>query len=128
MNLFITTQGFAKISMLTTVIGAVINIILDPIFIFVFHKGVAGAAIATLISQVLTFILNVAYIKKFKSIQLSKDSFKLKAEVCKKVSMLGVSSFITQMSIVCVMAAENNLLGKYGAIPTMRHFDVFKGE
>ena len=53
--------------------------------------------------------------KAFYDIQLSKDSFKLKAEVCKKVSMLGVSSFITQMSIVVVMAFENNLLGKYGA-------------
>ncbi len=51
MNPFITTQGFAKISMMTTVIGAVINIILDPIFIFVFHLGVRGAALATVLSQ-----------------------------------------------------------------------------
>ena len=115
LNSIIRADGNPKFAMTSMVTGAILNTILDPIFIFVFHKGVAGAAIATVISQVLTFILNVAYIKKFKSIQLSKDSFKLKAEVCKKVSMLGVSSFITQMSIVCVMAAENNLLGKYGA-------------
>ena len=115
LNSIIRADGNPKYAMTSMVTGAILNTILDPIFIFVFHKGVAGAAIATVISQVLTFILNVAYIKKFKSIQLSKDSFKLKAEVCKKVSMLGVSSFITQMSIVCVMAAENNLLGKYGA-------------
>ena len=115
LNSIIRADGNPKFAMTSMVTGAILNTILDPIFIFKFDMGVAGAAIATVISQVLTFILNVAYIKKFKSIQLSKESFKLKAEVCKKVSMLGVSSFITQMSIVCVMAAENNLLGKYGA-------------
>ena len=108
-------DGSPKYSMISMVSGAILNTILDPIFIFVFHKGVEGAALATVISQILTFVLNVAYIKRFKSIKLSKESFKLKANVCKKVSALGISSFITQMSIVCVMTAENNLLGKYGA-------------
>lgn len=55
--------------MTSMVTGAILNTILDPIFIFVFHKGVEGAAIATVISQILTFILNVAYVKKFKSIK-----------------------------------------------------------
>ena len=115
LNSIIRADGNPKFAMMSMVAGAILNTILDPIFIFKFDMGVAGAAIATVISQVLTFVLNVAYIKKFKSIQLSKESFKLKAGVCKKVSMLGISSFITQMSIVCVMTAENNLLGKYGA-------------
>ena len=115
LNSIIRADGSPKYSMISMVSGAILNTILDPIFIFVLHKGVEGAAIATVISQILTFILNVAYIKKFKSIKLSKESFKLKANVCKKVSALGISSFITQMSIVCVMTAENNLLGKYGA-------------
>lgn len=115
LNSIIRADGSPKYAMFSMVTGAILNTILDPIFIFVFHKGVAGAAIATVISQVLTFALNVAYIKRFKSIKLSRESFKLKAGVCRKVSMLGISSFITQMSIVCVMTAENNLLGKYGA-------------
>ena len=115
LNSIIRADGNPKFAMTSMVTRAILNTILDPIFIFVFHKGVAGAAIATVISQVLTFVLNVAYIKRFKSIKLSRESFKLKAGVCRKVSMLGISSFITQMSIVCVMTAENNLLGKYGA-------------
>ncbi len=115
LNSIIRADGSPKYSMTSMLAGAILNTILDPIFIFVFHKGVAGAAIATVISQILTFVLNVAYIKRFKSIKLDKDSIKLRSNVCKKVSALGISSFITQMSIVCVMTAENNLLGKAGA-------------
>lgn len=115
LNSIIRADGSPKYSMASMLAGAILNTILDPIFIFVFHKGVAGAAIATVISQILTFVLNVAYIKRFKSIKLDRDSIKLRPNVCKKVSALGISSFITQMSIVCVMTAENNLLGKAGA-------------
>ena len=115
LNSIIRADGSPKYSMTSMIAGAILNTILDPIFIFVFHKGVAGAAIATVISQILTFVLNVAYIKRFKSIKLDRDSIKLRPNVCKKVSALGISSFITQMSIVCVMTAENNLLGKAGA-------------
>ena len=115
LNSIIRADGSPKYSMFSMVIGAVLNTILDPIFIFMLHKGVEGAAIATVISQIVTFILNIAYIRKFKSIKITKECLKLKSGVCKKISMLGISSFITQMSIVCVMTAENNLLGKYGA-------------
>ena len=115
LNSIIRADGSPKYSMTTMVLGAILNIILDPIFIFVFKMGIKGAAIATVISQILTFGLNVLYIKKFKSIKISKQSFKLKANVVEKVTTLGISSFITQMSIVFVMAVENNLLGKYGA-------------
>lgn len=115
LNSIIRADGSPKYSMVSMVSGAVLNTILDPIFIFVLHKGVEGAAIATVLSQMLTFVLNLAYIKRFKTIKLSKESFKLNGAVCKKVATLGISSFITQMSIVCVMTAENNLLGRYGA-------------
>ena len=115
LNSIIRADGSPKYSMTSMLAGAVLNTILDPIFIFIFHKGVEGAAFATLISQILTFVLNVAYVKRFKSIKLDKDSIKLRPNVCKKVTALGISSFITQMSIVCVMTAENNLLGKAGA-------------
>ena len=114
LNSIIRADGSPKYSMISMVAGAVLNTILDPIFIFVFHQGVAGAAIATVISQILTFVLNVVYIKKFKTIKISKECFKLKSSVCKKIATLGISSFITQMSFVCVITVENNLLGKYG--------------
>ncbi len=115
LNSIIRADGSPKYSMMSMVSGAILNTILDPVFIFVFNKGVEGAAMSTLVSQVLTFALNIVYIRKFKSIKLTKESLKLKSNVCKKIATLGISSFITEMSIVCVMTAENNLLGKYGA-------------
>ncbi|MCI8309126.1 MAG: MATE family efflux transporter [Clostridia bacterium] len=115
LNSIIRADGSPKYSMTSMVSGAVLNTILDPIFIFVLKKGVEGAAVATVIAQILTFILNILYIKKFKSINLNKDCFKLKFGIVKKIIMLGISSFITQMSFVIVSAVINNLLGKYGA-------------
>ena len=115
LNSIIRADGNPKYAMISMVLGAVLNVILDPIFIFVLKMGVVGAAIATIMSQFLTFIINVRYIKKFKSIELDKEKFKLKSSVGKKVLTLGISSFITQMSFVLVMAVENNLLAKYGA-------------
>lgn len=115
LNSIIRADSSPAYAMKTMILGAVLNIILDPIFIFVFHMGVRGAAIATVISQFVTFILNILYLKKFKSIKLSKKKFKFDKSVALKVSTLGISSFITQISIVLVIAFENNLLSKYGA-------------
>ena len=114
LNSIIRADGSPKYAMTSMVTGAILNIILDPIFIFVFHMGVEGAAIATIISQIFTFIMNIFYLKKFKSIQLDKENFKLQLATVRKVSSLGISSFITQMSFVVVIAVENNLLSKYG--------------
>ena len=115
LNSMIRADGSPKFAMTSMLTGAILNTILDPIFIFIFKWGVQGAAAATVIAQIITFLLNIFYIKKFKSIELTKDSFKLNGAFVKKLSLLGISSFITQMSIVFVMGAENNLLGKYGA-------------
>lgn len=115
LNSIIRADGSPKYAMISMLIGAIANIILDPIFIFVFKMSVEGAALATIISQFLTFIINVFYIKKFKSIKITKKDIKLKLSTIKTISVLGISSFITQMSIVLVMAFENNLLGKFGA-------------
>lgn len=115
LNSIIRADGSPKYAMTSMVLGAILNIILDPILIFVFKMGVEGAAIATILSQFITFILNVLYIKKFKSITLNKESFKIKLDIAKRVVTLGISSFITQMSFVFVVAVENNLLAKYGA-------------
>ena len=82
MNPFITTQGFAKISMMTTVIGAVINIILDPIFIFVFNLGVRGAALATVLSQAVGAIWILRFLSGKKTIlHLRKENFRLQKDV-----------------------------------------------
>jgi putative MATE family efflux protein len=115
LNSVIRADGSPKYAMTSMLLGAVLNIILDPIFIFVFNKGVAGAATATVISQFVTFVINFAYIRKFKSINLSFKEFKFQFGMLKKVLLLGISSFITQMSFVVVVAVENNLLKKYGA-------------
>ena len=115
LNSIIRADGNPKYAMTSMIFGAVLNVILDPIFIFVFKMGVEGAAIATVISQFATFIINIAYIRKFKTITINKEKLKLKLNVCRKLSGLGISSFITQMSFVVVMATANNLLAKYGA-------------
>lgn len=115
LNSIIRTDGSPKYSMVSMLAGAILNTILDPIFIFVFDMGVEGAAIATVLSQFVTFILNILYIRKFKTIKLSKQDLKPKFRVCRRILALGISSFITQMSFVLLIAIQNNLLGKYGA-------------
>ena len=115
LNSIIRADGNPKYAMTSMVAGAILNVILDPIFIFPLNMGVEGAAIATVISQIVTFLMNIFYIKKFKSVKIGKEELKPQFLVVRKVSALGISSFITQMSIVLVIAFENNLLGKYGA-------------
>jgi len=114
LNSIIRADGSPKYAMTSMVSGALLNTILDPIFIFVLKMGVEGAAIATILSQFVTFLLNIMYIKKFKSITITKEILKPKLSITRRVAALGVSSFITQMSFVFVMATENNLLVKYG--------------
>ena len=110
LNSIIRADGSPKYSMVSMVIGAIINIILDPIAIFTFNMGVKGAAIATIVSQIVSFIVNIMYIKRFKSIKVDKKSFKFEFLRAKTVAMLGVSSFITQMAIVIVICVQNKLL------------------
>lgn len=115
MNSVIRADGSPKYAMISTLVGCIINIILDPIAIFVLKWGVAGAAIATVVGQIVSFIVSVIYIKKFKSIKLQKEDFKPNFTVLTKVCSLGVSSFITQISITLVMIVMNHTLGIYGA-------------
>lgn len=114
LNSIIRADGSPKYAMISMVTGAVLNIILDPIFIFVFKLNIAGAGIATVISQIVTFIINIAYIKKFKNIQLTKEHIKIKFQITKRILALGMSSFIMQISYVLIMAIQNNLLSEYG--------------
>lgn len=114
-NSMIRADGSPKYAMLSMVIGAIINVILDPVFIFVFQMGVKGAAIATIIGQVASFVVSVLYMPHFKSVQLNKLSFAPCAKVSVNIVIFGLSSFITQFAITIVMALTNNLLAKYGA-------------
>lgn len=116
LNGMIRADGSPKYAMISMVTGAILNIILDPIFIFSFNMGVEGAALATIISQFVTFFLNIIYIKKFKSIKVTRSTFKFEFKTVLKVLSLGVSSFITQLSFVLLISVQNNLLGKYGEL------------
>ena len=115
LNGIIRADGSPKYAMFATLIGAILNIILDPIAIFVLDLGVKGAAIATIIGQIISCIFTLIYFVKPKKLKLSKESIKLDKHICKKILMLGISSFITQLSIVIVIAVANNMIVKYGS-------------
>ena len=110
----IRADGSPKYSMVMLIIGAIINIILDPVFIFGFNLGVKGGAIATVIGQIVSFIIAIIYLKKFKTIKLEKDDFKLSKNILKILS-LGLSSFITQLTILVLFVFMNNIMTKFGA-------------
>lgn len=114
-NSMIRADGSPKYAMLSMVIGAIINVILDPVFIFIFEMGVEGAAIATVIGQIASFGVSVAYMPRFKSVRFTAASFRPRARTCGSIVVFGLSSFITQFAITIVMALTNNLLALYGA-------------
>lgn len=115
MNPVIRADGNPKFAMASTLAGAVINIILDPIFIFCFKWGMMGAAVATVIGQVVTAILAVWYIVHMKTVKPSRKDFALQWNICGRMLLLGITSFLSQISLVAAMAAINNMLRKYGA-------------
>lgn len=110
----IRADGSPKYSMFMLVIGAIVNIILDPIFIFGFNMGVKGGAIATVIGQIISFIIAILYLKKFKSVTLTKEDFKLDRSALRIMS-LGLSSFITQATILVLFIFMNNVMTKLGS-------------
>ncbi|MGN1159933.1 MAG: MATE family efflux transporter [Lachnospiraceae bacterium] len=116
MNPIIRADGNPKFAMISTLAGAVFNIILDPIFIFVFKWGMMGAAVATVIGQAVTAVLAVWYIFHMKTIKPSNGDYRPDASVCGKTLILGITSFLSQISLVAAMAAINNMLRKYGAM------------
>ena len=116
MNPVIRADGNPKFAMASTLAGAVINIILDPIFIFVFKWGMMGAAVATVLGQIATALFAVWYLVHMRLIRPAKDDFKLDSDIIKKTLVLGVTSFLSQISLVAAMAAINNMIRKYGAM------------
>lgn len=110
----IRADGSPKYSMIMLVIGAIINIILDPIFIFGFNMGVKGGALATIIGQIVSFVIAIIYLFKIKSVKLTRNDFKLDKDVF-RILALGISSFITQATILVLFIFMNNILTKLGA-------------
>lgn len=115
LNAMIRVDGSPKYAMFSMLLGAIINVIFDPVFIFVFQMGVGGAAIATVMGQVVSFIVSVVYLPRFKTLHFDVSSLRLNGKVCANILALGVSSFITQIAITIVMVLFNNLLKQYGA-------------
>ena len=116
LNPIIRADGNPKFAMASTLAGAVINMILDPIFIFGCQWGMMGAAVATILGQVVTAALAVWYILHMKQIRPSKSDYQLDTDVCRKTLTLGVTSFLSQISLVAAMAAINNMIRQYGAM------------
>ena len=115
MNPFITTQGFAKISMMTTVIGAVINIILDPVFIFVFDLGVSGAAIATVLSQAVGAIWILRFLSGKKDHSPSQErEFQITKNIILPCLGLGISTFVMLSTESILSISFTSSLSRYG--------------
>lgn len=111
----IRADGKPRYSMLCMVSGAIVNTIFDPIFIFVFHMGIAGAALATVIGQVISFFLAFRYLWKFQNITLSKNCFRIQWKESFKSMYIGMSSSLNQIAITLVQIVLNNSLTYYGA-------------
>lgn len=115
-NAVVRADGSPNWSMFSMLAGAIVNIILDPVFIFACHFGMAGAAWATVIGQVVSFAISIYYLFRTKTFRLKLQSFVPKFKVFAEALKLGLSSFITQMTIVIISLVCNVMLAKYGAM------------
>lgn len=116
MNPIIRSDGSPKFAMVSTLGGALVNIVLDPVFIFCFRWGMMGAAVATVLGQILTAVLSVWYLCHMKAVRLEKRSFRPSWTVIRKFIPLGICSFLSQISLVAAMAAIQNMVLKYGKL------------
>ena len=116
MNPIIRSDGSPKFAMASTLAGAITNIILDPIFIFGFKWGMMGAAVATILGQILTAALAIWYLFHMKAVKLDKSSFGIHGRLVRRYLPLGICSFLSQISLVASMAAVQNMTLKYGAL------------
>ncbi len=118
-NPIIRSDGSPKFAMAATVAGAVFNIIFDPIFIFGFHWGMMGAAVATVLGQILTAALSIWYLCHMKAVRLERKSFRIYSRLARRYLPLGICSLLSQISLVASMAASNNMIQKYGAMDSI---------
>ncbi len=113
----IRTDGSPRYSMFCMVVGALINIVLDPALMYGFDMGVDGAALATTISQVISCVFSVAYLFRFRSVTLTKESFRnLSFRKCREIASLGTSVCLNQLALLLVQIVVNNSLAYYGAL------------
>ena len=111
----IRADGSPRFSMLCTLTGAILNTILDPLFIFTFHMGMAGAALATIMGQIVSGIMVILYLTRFKTVHLSLKSLKPIPSRCLAIATLGMSPFLNQIAMMVVQIVMNNVLRYYGA-------------
>ena len=116
LNPIIRSDGNPRFAMAALVIGAVLNIVLDPICIYLLHWGMAGAAIATIVGQIVSAVFSAAYLLKMKSVKLDKGCFIFRPKLAKRILTLGAASFLSQMSIVLSMAATLNAAVQFGGM------------
>lgn len=116
MNPVIRADQSPKFAMASTLAGALVNVVLDPVFIFLFRWGMMGAAVATVAGQIVTAVLAVWYLTHTKTVKLCRGDFQLNREVAGRTLGLGICSFLSQISLVAAMAAINNMIRKYGAM------------
>lgn len=116
MSKLILADGSPKYSMHSMLAGAVINTVLDPLFIFVFNMGMTGAALATITGQIISFCISLRYMFHFKHISLAKDCFRLKKPLFERILSLGASSCFNQIAMTVVQIVLNNTLSYYGAL------------
>ncbi|MCR5008343.1 MAG: MATE family efflux transporter [Oribacterium sp.] len=119
MNPIIRADGNPKFAMISTLAGAFVNIILDPIFIFLFKWGMMGAAVATVAGQFLTSILAIWYLLNMKLVKPERSDFNMNKGLLSRILQLGLTSFLSQISLVAAMAAINNMIRKYGALDSV---------
>lgn len=114
LNGAIRADGSPKYAMACTLAGAIANIILDPVFIFLLGMSVKGAAIATVIGQAITFVMSLIYLFRAKNFRLSRENMKIEGHIASQIAKVGMASLIVQLSIVVIIAVNNNLMNKYG--------------
>lgn len=115
LNDFIRADGSPRYAMVSMVAGAVVNIVLDPVFLFVFHWGIQGAALATILGQILTFCISLAYLRRSKTVRLRREALLPQWDVVRHIFSIGLSACITQVAILFVQIALNNVVKTYGA-------------
>ena len=116
MNPIIRSDGSPRFAMASTLVGAVFNIIFDPILIFCLKWGMMGAAVATIAGQIITAALSLWYLAHMKAVKINGTSFRLRRDLVKRFLPLGLTSLLSQISLVASMAAVNNMIRKYGAL------------
>jgi Na+-driven multidrug efflux pump len=114
-SMFIRADGRPGYAMICTILGAVCNTILDPIFIFGLDWGIRGAALATILGQMISAVGAVLYLRDFQSCKINRTVFRLRKKIVKDIFILGLPSGLTQLTVMAVQIVMNNTLGYYGA-------------